>query len=657
MGSEQDEIIQRFRVIDSGATAALEKIDSKINEVKESTAQLDKHTKKGGDAFVEMGKKMVGLGEHHLSARHAIKLFSEATDIGRGGIMTMIHSMGMLGPAVGGALGGFILLKEMLESQAEEAAKAKERYDQLSESVRKYRELRKEKAEVLEYGAQGAEAGKEQLAADDLKHAAQKRLNLLETGHSANYGSKGSGGKAAEFVGFFWDQMKSVFTGESEEDYKGRMENEKSDLRTAIGQMNATEKQTQGDKDKYKRWNEINKDSQKELNVLEIKSTYARGENLDILEEQFAVLHKQVQEHKEIAKHETDAVAKAEMLKQIQSEEIALANKYNERDDKYYARGVLMRQSKAPGAFATGEEKAKFGEETRFAAEMHESEKAGINTESIKKRHEENLAKIELERKDQLMMESTAIDAQKLKNQGKTYEAELAMADARARERGDKHKGDIEQQKMDEEAYKAEIEKITIDHDNQEAAFLASNREEILRLKGDAYGAERTQLDEWLREEKEKHVGHEEELKALYAKKSADINRRETEERTKVLGGYRVELTAALMGQGAGSVLRMQQEHAEKQSEYLRTGHQDYATAENEAYEAKIRRMKHESDLELSSKNKVGFMDIGGAWESFASGLNKNPKEQEQLNEMKTTNQILGRIEQTFGKAQGELVQ
>ena len=647
-----EEIIQQFKVVDSGATAALSKVDAKIQEVKNHTNELSDSHKKHGKGIDDVGKQLLGLGERHASARHSLMLFSEATGVARGGLMTMAHSMGMLGPAAGAALGGFILLKEGLEAQAEEAAKAREKYDQLREAWLKFQEVRKEKAEVLEFGEEGAQSNKEQLAADAVKHAAQRQLNELENERSTDYNKKSVLGKGMEHASFFIDQMKSFFSGESEDEYNARIANEKENLKGQIGRASAGENVSDKDKQQHKKWMEITKETQQDMNKLEIQNAYAKGENLEIIEKQVEALHKQVQEHKEIAKHEKDAVILAAMKKQIQSEEMALAQKYNERDEKYHQRGAQLRELGRPGAFSSAYEKAKYAENEKFQNEMDKMESRPLSDQKkLKEKHEESLAKIELDRKDELMTRSAEIDAQKLRNEGKNFEAEKTLLEAHFRELGDKHKGDVEQQKMDEAAYNAQLEKLTIEHNNEEAQFTANNRAEMLRLKGDSYEAERVQLDEWLREEKEKHVGHEEELKALYDKRKGDIDRREKEARVETLAGYNIQLQSALHGHGVGSVLTMQEEHRKKLEEIKNSAHPEDAKLENQAYKARIDRMKHESDLEMQSKKTVGFMDLSSGWESFAAALNKSPKEQEQLAEAKETNQLLGRIESALSKS------
>src|ERR1700685_4472440 len=143
--ANEDEIIQQFKVVDAGATAALGKIAASTKEVSKATHEADGASGKHGEGVEKLGKQLVGLGHHHTSARHAVRLFAEATGVGTGGIMTLVHSMGMMGPELGGAVGGFIRLKQAMDAEAEAAKAAKDHTDALIESVMKYTEARKER--------------------------------------------------------------------------------------------------------------------------------------------------------------------------------------------------------------------------------------------------------------------------------------------------------------------------------------------------------------------------------------------------------------------------------------------------------------------------------------------------------------------------------
>lgn len=658
--ADGDEIVQRFRVVDDGATSTLGGIDAKIKDVKASTKAVADETKKHSEAMNEGRHKaqLFGIGMDKM--QHISRLLQETMGSTGRAIMGVVYPMMMFGPAVGIAAGAFTLLKETLSEQAEAAQKAKEKYEALIEAARKFQEQRKVRAETYELGEKGKEAQDEERADNAAKMAGGKRLKELREGRTSGYASKSTAGKFGEHLDFFWEQAKSVFSGETEEEWKARIEGEKGELEAQNNRMRIQEETARKNKEeKFKPWNDINKEANKALNKIEIQSSYARGENLDLLQKQFDILHGQVQAHKEIAKHEMDEVAKSEMQKEIQAEELALANKYNQLDDKRFEREQKLNQIKnSPGAFSTAEQKAKFSENAKYENEVREAQKIDADIGQIAQRHKDNLLKITMDAADQIMMAKAEVNAQELRNDGKKFDAERAIAEAHYKDAFDKHKGDAANQLIDKEKLAADLNKIAIDENNDEKAFTASNRADILRLKGDSYAAERVQLEEWLRSEKEKHVDHEDELQALYSKKAADINWREKQERTKTLGGYAAELATAVLGQGAGSALKMQQDHAAKQAEILHGAHPEDAALDEQAYEAKVRRMKHESDLELLGKKTVGFSDIGGAWESFAAGLNKNPKEQEQLNEMKTTNSILTRIADSFGKgATGEIVE
>ena len=211
---------------------------------------------------------------------------------------------------------------------------------------------------------------------------------------------------------------------------------------------------------------------------------------------------------------------------------------------------------------------------------------------------------------------------------------------------------ETEQRRLDEQ-------KLLKDLANEQMLFQINADAEILNLHGHHYEAEKRQLDAWYAQEKASHIGQATALKRIdeeRAAKAAEIERKHQEEKMNTLGRYNTDIISATLGSGAGNIARMQLEHQEKQREYKRAGKTEEAAAEEAAYEAKIHRMKMESDMELQSKNTVSFQDTGSAWESFITSLNKNPMELLKLKEAQTTNQILQRIEQKGFTSQGVLI-
>ncbi len=138
--ANEDEIIQQFKVIDSGATAALGAIDAKIQQVKTSTTSLSAAHQNHGNTIKHVGEHAQHLGGHLNHTRHQMMLFSEATGASRQGLMTMMHSMHSIGGSVGIAVGAFIILKEAVSTYREELKKAQEQRVEFNHGVRELKE-------------------------------------------------------------------------------------------------------------------------------------------------------------------------------------------------------------------------------------------------------------------------------------------------------------------------------------------------------------------------------------------------------------------------------------------------------------------------------------------------------------------------------------
>ena len=66
----EDEIIQKFRVMDDGAVQTLTAIDKETQQLRKSTEEL-------GRANQEAGKKTGELTHHHMSARQDANYFDK----------------------------------------------------------------------------------------------------------------------------------------------------------------------------------------------------------------------------------------------------------------------------------------------------------------------------------------------------------------------------------------------------------------------------------------------------------------------------------------------------------------------------------------------------------------------------------------------------
>lgn len=648
--AESDEIVQRFKVENGDAVEKLSKHDAALKKIELSTKQLGKSHSEHGSSLEKLGKQFVGLEGHHGSLRHAMRLVSEATGVNVQGMTTLSHSMGMLGPIAGAAAAGFIMVRQQAEAMNESIQKSKEKYEQLAEAVKKYDEERKARGKVFEFGEEGAKALGEEDASDAQMRAAQARLNELRSGKSKDYGSKSWLGRRFEDAGRFGMRIFGMTTHEGEE-------NEADQLQGAINRQRARQEAARKEAEKNKEWNDIEKNDRSKLTEINAQQVYARGTNLKLMEEELGILDKQLDAKIAMQNAELDPVRKEALGKEVDKAQVEYARKKIELEDKRIERAERLRQiTQGPGVFSTSQEKATFAENTRYEKEKREAERIGADTSHLKQNHEDALKKIEMDAQSELATQRASIRAQQLRNDGDNFAAEKTMADAHYQEMLIKDYGNKEKLKLDEEQHAAEIQKITIAHNNEVASYTSNLKQESLRIKGDQYGSEREALEEWQRKELELHKDQADQIRALHDQRAADITRREKEERTQILGGYATEVTGATLGHGAAGVQRMLLEHQAKQREYARTGQGDYAAAENQAFQARISRMKLESDMELSSKNRVGFMDVAGGWESFASSLNQNPMQQMQLNEQKATNQILREIQQGFRQTQPELV-
>lgn len=646
--ANEDEILIQFKGVDAGATVAAQKTAKAINDVKDATQQGKKSHDEHGNAAKQLADKMLGLEHRHVSARHAVKLFSEATDIGRGSIMTMSHSVAMLGPALGTALGAFLLFKEAMKEEAEAAAKAKEKTDELAESVRKFREERKEKDTVFQYGEEGAKSHAEETASRKTIESLRSRLREAETGQSKNFETKSFGGKIWEQMGKAASDLMDEVTGS----HGNESEEAKSQLRMQIAQMEANEKASKAQAERYKRYQDAMRPAKEAMQEAEMHTAQHGGSAADF-KEKIDAQKMMIANLEELTKKAETNAEKEELGNKIKEEEIKLQRLRTEASNKYFADRQKMEKMEGPGVFATKQEKATFAENQRYDVEKREAgqmQKLGfdVDTKALEQKHADEIKKIKMDADNELLMKRAGIQAQQLRNDGDNFAAEKALADAHYKEMMSKDTGNKEMQTLDTEQHNADIQKLTIAHNNEIASYTSNLTQESLRIKGDQFGAEREALQEWQRKELEMHKDQADQIKSVHAQKLADINDREKEHHKEVMFGFKNELINATLGSGVANVASMFEEHRKKQRDKTLTAEEK--AAEQQAFDAKIHRMRTESDAEMQGKNKVGFMDLSSAWESFSSSLNRDPMAQKQYEEQKMTNDLLRSID---GKAGG----
>lgn len=639
MGMSDEEIIQRFKVESGNSVSELGKVDNALKQISNSTNALKKHQEEHGSTLQKLGKEFVGLGHHHASLRHGIRLLAESTGLGSQSMMTFAHSTGMLGPVAGAGVAAIIALKTAWDAHNEAIQKAYEGYDQAVDRVREFDKERNKTAMRSEYGERGMKAQDELEAAEKAINAAK----VLRDKASGDIHGNESGyiARIISFYGGAWRQSGA----------DARMEGEAS---ATINREQARITAINAELERQKKYQDAVKPAQDAMRSAE---TELAGGKMQIgMQDKIEAQEQLIAAMEKLKAEEKDKVVKKEYEIELDKQQNELIKmRLDLKEGEYQRQQKLFELTNHPGAFATGQERSTFAENKRYGAARHEALKelnaAGDPTkifpvmEALEKEHNENLKKIQMDSASELATQRASINAQNLRNQGDNFGAEMTMADAHHQEMLVKDFGNEEKLKLDREQYNAEIQKLTIAHHNEIESYTSNLRSESLRIKGDQYGAEREALEEWQRKELELHKDQASEIRALHDQRAQDITRREKEERSQILGGYATEVTAATLGNGAAGVQRMLLEHQSKQREYARTGQGDYAAAENQAFEARIHRMRLDSDMELSGKRGVGFMDLAGGWDQFASSLNKNPMEEKQLAEQQAANALLNSID------------
>jgi hypothetical protein len=224
---------------------------------------------------------------------------------------------------------------------------------------------------------------------------------------------------------------------------------------------------------------------------------------------------------------------------------------------------------------------------------------------------------------------------------GTTTEQDAAMNKAVDERAADEK----EQRRMNEE-------KELTEYESNKLSLAAQMQEETLRIKGDAFGAEKDQLDEWHRKELQEHREQADKINDLYRVKDADLQRRRAQDFADKSQGYQNAITSATQGGMMAQIQNLTYEHNKAQSEYKRVGTPEaaaLAALEGQSYKAKIQEMQKESAHKLMGEQKVGFMDAGSAWETFSRGLNQDPFKMEQREREIEANNLLTSIDLKLG--------
>ena len=126
----EDEIIQKFRVVDEGAVQTLSNIDKQMQQVRGSSESLNRTVQ-------ESGKQMESLPQHHLNARHALSMLASQTGMATSELMHFYHAVTMIPGPMGIALGATMMLKAAFEKQREQEEKNIETHEAFIDSYGK----------------------------------------------------------------------------------------------------------------------------------------------------------------------------------------------------------------------------------------------------------------------------------------------------------------------------------------------------------------------------------------------------------------------------------------------------------------------------------------------------------------------------------------
>jgi hypothetical protein len=655
----EDEIIQKFRVQDDGAVQTLTNIDKQMQNVRTTTANLNSTVKEHGGSITQLGEKMVGLGERHMNARHAIMLFSESTGVARGGIMTMMQSMMMMGTPIGAAVGGFILMKQHLEGIEEQAKKSAEAMKELTHATADAGQERNKATSTMLWGPKATEqeeiTKKAQASMDkivkEMGEMEKTGLGKIMEKHRVEGTDKYSVGK------YLLEQ--AGYGKQDALDYISKMQ--------ALNALMAPQKTEVESSSKlggfYKSGFGVNEDARKSSLFLDEKLAQSHGLDLETQERLLKVEETRVNNMISLADEERDAQKNNKgrvdeaTLNELDNENIKARIAYYEKlgtlEDKKYERTIRLKNiSESPGVYATTRQKAEYAENDKFEKEKHEAQKIGGDIAALTQNHNDRLTQIKDAEMRELDTKEGANHVLRLQNQNDFFNASLWAEYNHYQESLSAHKGNTDLLKLDEETHIAEAEKLKKENNEKTLSFEAQMREETLRIKGDAFGAEKDQLDEWHRKELLEHKEQADKINDLYKVKDTDLQRRRGQDFADKSQGYQNAITSATQGSMMAQIQNLTYEHNKAQSEYKRVGTPEaiaLAALEGQSYKAKIQEMQKESAHKLMGEQKVGFMDAGSAWETFSRGLNQDPFKMEQREREIEANNLLTSIDLKLG--------
>ena len=117
------EVTFDFTATDAKLDAVARRAEARVGAVSRNVAgQMG--SAGGTDALDKQSVALDKVATRHISARHAIGLFAASTGAARGPMMEMFYAVTMFGPAIGGAIAGFLLVKSVIEDITASTRKA-----------------------------------------------------------------------------------------------------------------------------------------------------------------------------------------------------------------------------------------------------------------------------------------------------------------------------------------------------------------------------------------------------------------------------------------------------------------------------------------------------------------------------------------------------
>jgi hypothetical protein len=547
------------------------------------------------------------LSHTHLSARHALALVASQTGMNTSELMHLYYAIEMIPGPYGVALGAVMAFKSGLESlrEAEEANIKKQQ--ELAENLNKYREYT---IAATPKGAAGEGANLVKQANDEIRKMLDERANLEGT----------------------WINQLGVVPEE-------KVNKLPPILKQVVEEINF--------------FAQANKDAQKTLTDSIASTEMMRDKTAERYVLEKLVLDTMVKQ--------ADAYYKIRESMEVTNN--AAADKRKEQDaeienaqkianiEKQAMVGIINRETKKATAAGQSVSLGAVEQLPDYIEHNEAFKKAQLDADKIRKeqyREDLSAAREHSKRMIELQSPHQVIDSYDRKAKlNKEYTVRQYNENAELAEKlrvVDESVSLSKEQKDKESAalrskYRAQADQESLDHNkalkslrDEEKVFRLTADAEMLRLKGDTYGAEKKHLEVWLEQEKQAHIGQAAALKRIdeeRAAKAAEIERKHQEQKADTMEKYNLEIIRAQKGGGMESFEKLKYDREKEIKELRREGRNEEANLAEQSEGETIKRMGIEAQRSLMGKKQVGFTDITSGWASFASSMNTNPDERE----------------------------